>query len=61
MSGWPPSSVGDVSARIGYDIRELIMARYSWDEINSVMHGRCTLEELLERGPRESRTGKREG
>ena len=61
MAGWPPGSVGDVSARIGYDMRELMMAGYSWEEIHSVLHGGRTLEELLERGPQKGRAGKRKG
>jgi hypothetical protein len=61
VTGWPPGSVGDVSARIGYDMRELIMAGFSWKEIHSVLHGGCTLEELLERGPQKGRAGKRKG
>ncbi len=61
MTGWPPASVGDVSARIGYDVRELIMAGYSWEEIGTVLYGRRTLEELLERGPQQGRAEKRRG
>ena len=61
VTGWPPGSVGDVSARIGYDMRELMMAGYSWEEIHSVLHGGRTLEELLERGPQKGRAGKRKG
>jgi hypothetical protein len=61
VTGWPPGSVGDVSARIGYDMRELIMAGFSWKEIDSVLHGGCTLEELLDRGPQKGRAGKRKG
>jgi hypothetical protein len=59
VTGWPPGSVGDVSARIGYDMRELMIAGYSWKEIHSVLHGGRTLEELLERNPQKGRSGKR--
>jgi hypothetical protein len=61
VTGWPPGSVGDVSARIGYDMRELMMAGFSREEIHTVLHGGCTLEELLERGPQNGRAGKRKG
>jgi hypothetical protein len=61
VTGWPPGSVGDVSARIGYDMRELMMAGYSWEEIHSVLYGRRTLEELLERGPQKGTAGRRKG
>jgi hypothetical protein len=61
VTGWPPGSVGDVSARIGHDVRELIMAGYRWEEIHSVLHGGCTLEELLARGPKKGRARKCKG
>ena len=61
VTGWPPASVGDVSVRIGYDVRELKMAGYSEEEIHSVLYGGHTLEELLERGPRKGRAAKRIG
>lgn len=51
MTGWPPGSVGDVSARIGYDVRDLWMMGYSDDQIDSVLHGRCTVDELLKLPP----------
>ena len=53
---FPPGSVGDLSLRIGYDIRDLVMQGYSWDEIQDVVYGRCTLEGLLSRGPRRKRS-----
>jgi hypothetical protein len=48
--------VGDLSLRIGYDIRDLVMQGYSWDEIQDAVYGRCTLEGLLSRGPRRKRS-----
>lgn len=47
VTGWPPGSVGDVSARLGYDVRDLWMMGYSDEEIQSVLAGERTLEELL--------------
>jgi hypothetical protein len=61
VTGWPPGSVGDVSARIGYDMRELMMAGYCWEDVHSVLYGRRTLEELLESGPQKGRARKRKG
>jgi hypothetical protein len=55
-TGWPPGSIGDLSARVGYDVRDLIMAGYGWDEIHEVAYGRITLDELLKRGPRRKDT-----
>ena len=53
-TGWPPGSIGDISARIGYDVRDLKMAGYSDAEIDEVLYGRCTLAELLQRAPRRN-------
>ena len=58
VSGWPPASVGDVSVRIGCDVRDILMAGYTHAEIWEVEAGLCTLEELRERGPSRKR-GKR--
>lgn len=58
VTGWPPGSVGDVSARLGYDVRDLRMAGYSQADIDSVLHGHCSVDDLLKRGPkREGTTG----
>jgi hypothetical protein len=54
-SGSPPGGIGDLSGRVGYDVRDLIMAGYGLDEIHEVALGRCTLEELLQRRPRRRR------
>lgn len=50
-SGWPPGSVGDVSARLGYDVRDLKMAGFGDDEIDQVLYGQRTLEDLLRSKP----------
>jgi hypothetical protein len=52
VTGWPPGSVGDVSARLGTDVRELWMAGYTDREIRSVLSGERTLEDLLASRPR---------
>jgi hypothetical protein len=52
VSGWPPGSIGDVTARIGYDVRDLLMAGYSEDQIRGLLNNEYTLDELWEQGPR---------
>lgn len=44
-------TIGGVSTRIGYDVRDLLVAGYSWEEIGGIERGEYTLEELLKRGP----------
>jgi hypothetical protein len=51
VTGWPPGSIGDVSARIGYDVRDLKMMGYSDDQIQGVSLGEYTMAELLKRPP----------
>jgi hypothetical protein len=48
-------SIGDLSSRVGCDVRDLIMSGYGLDEIYEGALGKCTLEELLQRGPRRRR------
>jgi len=55
VTGWPPGSIGDVSARIGCDVRDLLITGYTDADVREVTSGRCTLEELLERGPAPKR------
>ena len=52
---WPPGSIGDISAKLGYDVRDLKMAGYSDDEINQVLFGQRTLDDLLKSKPRSRR------
>lgn len=35
------------------DLSELAASGFEWDEIDDVMNGECTVDELLERGPRK--------
>ena len=46
-----PGTIGDVSSRIGYDVRDLLMAGYSHSDIAELEIGSMTLQELRERGP----------
>lgn len=39
-------SIGDLSVRLGYDIRDIWMAGYSDEQINGVLLGEYTLDEL---------------
>jgi hypothetical protein len=54
-SGWPPGSIGDISARIGTDVRELLIAGYTHEQIQSVLRGEFTLDELYEQRPKGKR------
>ena len=51
VTGWPPGSIGDVSARVGYDVRDLILAGYSEDQIQGLVDRQYTLDELLAQKP----------
>jgi hypothetical protein len=55
LSGWPPGSVGDLSSRVGEDVRDLKISGYSDREIYEVANGHITLEELHRRGPKSKR------
>ena len=57
VHGMPPTSVpihsmgpagsnGDVSARLGTDVRELLMMGYTMEQIHQVLDGKISLEEL---------------
>jgi len=50
-TGWPPGSIGDISIRIGTDVRELLIAGYTDDQIRGVLRGEYTLEELRKQRP----------
>lgn len=44
-------SIGDLSVRLGYDIRDIWMAGYSDEQINGVLIGEYTLDELWKMEP----------
>jgi hypothetical protein len=48
-------NIGDISMRIGYDVRDLLIAGYTWKEIDGILKGEYSLEELLARGPATKR------
>jgi carbonic anhydrase/acetyltransferase-like protein (isoleucine patch superfamily) len=48
---WKPGSIGDVSSQLGYDVRDLLMAGFSDADINGVLSGRYSLEDLFREGP----------
>lgn len=47
--GFIPGSIGDVSARIGHDVRELRMLGFSHDDIARVERGEISVQDLLRR------------
>ena len=54
-SGFPSGSIGDVSSRIGYDVRDILMAGYSHSDIAELEMGLITAEELRKRGPEKKK------
>ena len=44
-------SIGDVSIRLNFDVREIWMSGYSDEQINDVLIGEYTLDELWKREP----------
>lgn len=46
-----PKNIGELSARLNYDVRELLMAGYTRYDIEDVLQGKCTLEQLRQRKP----------
>lgn len=44
-------SIGDKSAQLGYDWRDLKMSGYSDNQINGVLQGKYTLDELFKMKP----------
>jgi hypothetical protein len=51
QTAFPRGSIGDLSVRIGYDVRELLMAGYSIEEIHGILRGEYDVQELLRRKP----------
>jgi hypothetical protein len=45
------AGIGNISARIGYDVRELLMLGYSMEEIHGIERGEYDVRELLSRKP----------
>lgn len=46
-----PGSIGAISARIGYDVRDLIVAGYSDRQIWRAVRGEITLHQLFAEEP----------
>ena len=36
-TGFPRGSIGDMSVRLGQDVRELIIGGYSWDDVYKML------------------------
>jgi hypothetical protein len=53
-SGLPisgPESIGSISMRLGEDVRDIWGMGYSDDQINGVLTGKYTLDEMYKMGP----------
>lgn len=50
-TGFPDGSIGDISVRIGTDVRELYLDGYTQMDIHEVLQGKLSLNELLQQGP----------
>ncbi len=46
-----PESIGSISGRLGADVREVLEMGYSNDQINGVLTGKYTLEEMYKMKP----------
>jgi hypothetical protein len=55
VTGWPPGSIGDLSVRVGTDVRELLIVGYTDDQIRGVLRGEYTLDELRKQRPKGKR------
>lgn len=51
-TGWPPGSIGDISVRIGTDVRDLLIVGYTLRQIEGVLCGEYSLAELYKKWPR---------
>jgi hypothetical protein len=51
-TGWPPNSIGDISARIGTDVRDLLIAGYTHEQIRGLLRQEYTLDELYRQRPK---------
>jgi hypothetical protein len=50
--GWPRGSIGEISAIIGYDVRDLLVAGYTDDQIRGLRRKEYTLDELCAMRPK---------
>jgi len=55
QSGQAAANIGTVSSAIGYDVRDLLMEGYTMPEIQQVVKGEITLEELRRAGPKSKK------
>jgi len=51
-TGWPPGSVGDISVRIGTDVRDLLIVGYSHEQTGGLLRGEYALDELYRQRPK---------
>ena len=45
------STTGDYCIALGTDVRDLLIAGYTWEQIDEVARGSKTLEQMLSEGP----------
>ena len=55
-TGFASGTIGDLSMRVGEDVRDLHIMGYDWGQITNVAYGRMTLEEMWKQGPRRGDT-----
>ncbi len=55
----PEGGIGNISARLGMDVRILLMEGYTMKEIQGVVRGDYSLDELRQRKPRKTKRKKR--
>jgi len=48
--GGYPRTMGEISAVIGHDVRELLMDGYDFDDVSGILAGEYTVQELLQKG-----------
>ena len=51
-TGFASGTIGDLTMRVGEDVRDLHNMGYDWGQITNVARGRMTLEEMWKQGPR---------
>ena len=55
VRGGGPGSIGDLSIRLGCDVRDLLIEGFTLKQIYEVLDGKYTLDELRRRGPKGKR------
>jgi hypothetical protein len=48
-----PAGIGNISAAIGYDVRDLLVEGYTMEQIDEVIDGKITLDDLFKQQPKK--------